>query len=460
MTILPTITGIDGNSSIDTPIVAADGLLDGMVDRQDATHRFRNAWLVSGELLDRVTRLELVPEQGETTHVYQPSEDGILCLDGAAARCFEPGEDGGTWNLDLPLNLTEGAYRLHLVALGGHEITAQVMVLRGEKGETGTSWLDCQEGTCTLDRSLIVSQALEIGGSTQSQDLATSAGAVQLAALSLDSVEVDKRLNGPPCPSGYAQQLGLDDVVLCTRPVADGRVDEVVRAGDFWIDRFEASTWSSADCSGLLGASSDNYPATFPDSGQWTAPVFACSVTGVSPARHLTWFQAQQACVASGKRLCTNAQWQAAAAGTFDPNESPNPNFQCNTTFPVRMTGQAGEEQEIGGACISNWGVEDAIGNLGEWVADWIVAGPPPADALADIYEQHPWPVSFGDDLTRNVVGAAANTAGSPVSGLPAALVRGGDRMQSQLAGIFALDARWSPSHSSALVGLRCCLAR
>jgi len=70
------------------------------------------------------------------------------------------------------------------------------------------------------------------------------------------------------------------------------------------------------------------FPATFPNTGNWKAEedskppspgVFAASVAGVLPSTCLSWFQAEQACALSGKRLATNQEWQRAVAGTPDP---------------------------------------------------------------------------------------------------------------------------------------------
>src|SRR5262249_45356987 len=69
-------------------------------------------------------------------------------------------------------------------------------------------------------------------------------------------------------------------------------------------------------------------PANFPASGNWTpipgsnppSPgVYAVSVAGVQPSRCITWFQANQACLLSGKRLLTNREWQGAPARPPEP---------------------------------------------------------------------------------------------------------------------------------------------
>src|SRR5262245_20215699 len=78
----------------------------------------------------------------------------------------------------------------------------------------------------------------------------------------------------------------------------------------------------------LTGFAGVPSPPNFPFDGNWT-PVqgsnppspgfYAVSLPGVLPSEALSWFQANQACLLSGKRLLTNREWQGAAAGTEDP---------------------------------------------------------------------------------------------------------------------------------------------
>src|SRR5262245_59800890 len=126
-----------------------------------------------------------------------------------------------------------------------------------------------------------------------------------------------------------------------------------VKVGNVCIDTYEASVWQippsntalvrlvqagkatlanlTAGGATQLSPSSSctpGYPANFPNDGNWTpvpgsnppSPgVYALSIPGVQPSACTTWFQANQACLLSGKRLLTNREWQGAAAGTPDP---------------------------------------------------------------------------------------------------------------------------------------------
>ena len=137
--------------------------------------------------------------------------------------------------------------------------------------------------------------------------------------------------------------------------------DIMVKVGPLCIDKYEASVWSRPDGTGTqygTHSKGDDFPETFPDTGNWIVPLYAVSKAGVMPSGDITWFQAQQACALSGKRLLTNAEWQKAAAGT--PDGAP---CIVSTSGP-RVTGTPG--------CVSKWGTFDMTGNLAEWVTDWM----------------------------------------------------------------------------------------
>src|SRR5262249_62171930 len=68
----------------------------------------------------------------------------------------------------------------------------------------------------------------------------------------------------------------------------------------------------------------------------------------------------------SAKRRPSSAEWQAAVAGTPDPGPD-NGSTDCNTAsrFAVALTGSRA-------SCVSSRGAFDMVGNLFEWVADWV----------------------------------------------------------------------------------------
>ena len=161
---------------------------------------------------------------------------------------------------------------------------------------------------------------------------------------------------------------------------------------------------------------------------------YAVSLLGPTPSGNITWFQAQQACKNACKRLPSNAEWQAAVAGTPDPGPD-NGTTDCNTSsaFTAVATGSRS-------SCVSADGAFDMVGNLYEWVADWV----PRSTACGS------W--SAGVSPT----GDAQCLAGAATTGEPGALLRGGYFSTGSLAGPLAVVASDAPSLASSGVGFRC----
>jgi formylglycine-generating enzyme required for sulfatase activity len=233
--------------------------------------------------------------------------------------------------------------------------------------------------------------------------------------------------------------------------------------GTTCVNRYEASVWSipptstalikavrkgkatladlTAGGATQLGAADDDpctlteYPDTFPLNGNWTVPLYAVSVPGVLPSACISWFQAEQACALSGGRLLTNQEWQRAAAGTPAP-DTDNGTTDCNTGSP----GTPAFLPSLTGArldCVSSWGVFDMVGNLEEWVADWVESS----------FSCTFWPPLFGNDYT-------CLGGGSP--SFPGALVRGGSYPRGAGAGVFTLANETPDYNDQNEFGFRC----
>jgi len=228
---------------------------------------------------------------------------------------------------------------------------------------------------------------------------------------------------------------------------------DAVLVGQTCVDKYEASVWEIPDptttnkslvtkvlkgkatladltAGGATQISPSSsctpaFPATFPLNGQWTAPLYAVSIPGVHPTGCVNWFRADQACALSGKRLLTNAEWQRAAAGTPDPG-TDNGTTDCNITT-------AGDAADAGArtSCKSSWGAFDMVGNLQEWVSDWVTftAGCPG------------WISGFNGD-TECFSGAST----TPSTYGPAGLIRGGGFLSGTGAGVFDVRANSSVS--------------
>jgi hypothetical protein len=235
--------------------------------------------------------------------------------------------------------------------------------------------------------------------------------------------------------------------------------EDSVAAGTICLDRYEASVWrvpapttanaslvakiqlGSASRGDLvaggatsLGFAGDDYAPCDDDGQSGCGDLYAVSVPSALPSASLTWFQAQEACANSGKRLPTNAEWQVGANGTPDPGPDDGAT-DCNTTRGAAAP--TGERSR----CVSARGASDAVGNLSEWVADWV---PLSTDC--------PGWASFSDDA---MCLAGANLTKSA----PGALLRGGGFSDGAAAGPFSISGAVEPTRADAEIGFRCARA-
>jgi formylglycine-generating enzyme required for sulfatase activity len=243
------------------------------------------------------------------------------------------------------------------------------------------------------------------------------------------------------------------------------------------VDLYEESVWSIPPESGFLisrvrsgraglaelvtggasqvgaippdGCTYTEYPDTFPPTGNWTTPLYAVSVPGVFPSTCITWFQAEQACRLSGKRLITNEEWQAAAAGTPDAGELDDQTTTCATNSPfATLTGTRP-------LCVSVWGVHEMAGNVWEYVAGWVNAASTctnwdalHGDDLACMGTSNPQPPPPGELVSREVVSFNPS--------MPGAVIRGGNYSSGSRNGIFAIHGGIMPNNQSRSTGFRC----
>ena len=247
------------------------------------------------------------------------------------------------------------------------------------------------------------------------------------------------------------------------KPLTKCAPDAVV-AGSVCIDTYEASVWRVPNPTGAnkglvkkiqqgkaaiadlakggatqLGTTSADY-APCADTGQNCAKdIYAVSLVGVTPSAYVTWFQAQEACANSGKRLPTSAEWQVAANGSPDPG-GDNGTTDCNTgnTLVVASTGSRA-------SCVSARGAFDMVGNLDEWVMDWV---PHPTSCTG-------WGPAFSGDRVC-LSSPADNTYG------PGALLRGGGFTNlfgltgGADAGPLAVIGIFGPDSLASSIGFRC----
>src|SRR5262245_966114 len=160
--------------------------------------------------------------------------------------------------------------------------------------------------------------------------------------------------------------------------------------GRFCIDRYEASLVVRADD----GSTSPWSHVARPEKGRHYE---ARSTPGVFPQAYISRVEAQAACKAAGKRLCSMAEWQRACRGskwTTFPYGNRYRSGRCNSGKPHLLPQRFGNnpllwkydenfndptlDQEPGylaksgeyDACGGELGVYDLVGNLHEWVSD------------------------------------------------------------------------------------------
>lgn len=251
---------------------------------------------------------------------------------------------------------------------------------------------------------------------------------------------------------------------MLVEPAAAACPADSVQSGTVCMDKYEASVWNLAPVpngkskdklissihSGAVTlanlqnagavqvglAFGDLAAAGCPDTGNGCVNVYAVSIPGVTPAGHITWFQAAAAARNSLKRLPTNQEWQAAALGTPDTGGTDNGSTTCDTDNVNGSSGLSATGSRSG--CISDVGVFDMVGNTWEWVAEWVPRSPNAPGSWG----------TFSDDWQILV--------GAETTGAPGALVRGASRFDHAQAGVFAVMADFAPAIQSGNFGFRC----
>ncbi|MBU1628032.1 SUMF1/EgtB/PvdO family nonheme iron enzyme, partial [bacterium] len=151
----------------------------------------------------------------------------------------------------------------------------------------------------------------------------------------------------------------IGEISIINIIVADteGCPENMVKIGDkYCIDIYEASKEDATS----TYAGDKNDGAAF-------------SQAGVIPWNWATWFEAQQACIKSGKRLCTTEEWRDACDGTIGAggNIYPYGNDYNEKICLIKKSYEKGEQSIPTGSrseCVSSFGVFDMNGNLNEWV--------------------------------------------------------------------------------------------
>jgi formylglycine-generating enzyme required for sulfatase activity len=144
---------------------------------------------------------------------------------------------------------------------------------------------------------------------------------------------------------------------------ADGEMDETpqhqINLRGFYMDKFEVT---KEDYKRVMGTN--------------PSAVKGCDIC---PIENVTWFEAQDYCKKTGKRLPTEAEWEyACRAGTNGPFyfgstlSGDQANFNSKLPFGG-VPGQPSKDKTvpIGTYAQNAWGLSDMHGNVAEWCSDW-----------------------------------------------------------------------------------------
>ena len=148
-----------------------------------------------------------------------------------------------------------------------------------------------------------------------------------------------------------------------------------VHVPGFYIDRTEVTAGAYAACVESGSCAAPEYDSR--DGGSYT---YADPVKQQHPMNGVTWEQAEGYCMALGKRLCTEAEWEKAARGGCETVSG-----DCKggaRTYPwgedeptcglCWFSGCGGDPRPVGllAAGASPYGALDMAGNAWEWVRD------------------------------------------------------------------------------------------
>ena len=207
----------------------------------------------------------------------------------------------------------------------------------------------------------------------------TGVGVTLLTATLVGTSEPDAEARGPWCPPGMAlvSQRSLPPETAPENPLPD-----------YCVDRYEGS---------LVEVTPDGEKPFSPFETVKGRKVKAVSRSGVVPQAYISRNEADLACKAAHKRLCSEPEWTTACKGkrpttfpygddrkagycndsgvpplaTFYPGGGPEA-FQHDAMNDPRLNALAGTVSHTGHHqhCHSSWGTYDMVGNVHEWIED------------------------------------------------------------------------------------------
>lgn len=148
----------------------------------------------------------------------------------------------------------------------------------------------------------------------------------------------------------------------------DERPRQKVSLEGLYIDRFEVT---QADYFKFIRATGHRPPGPWP---QGTPAPGRES----HPVTHVDWYDANDYCRWTGKRLPTEAEWEKGARGTDGRRYPWGEAFEADRAHVAVTTGGAPGTKAVGSypAGKSPYGLHDMIGNVWEWTDSWYLPYP------------------------------------------------------------------------------------
>jgi formylglycine-generating enzyme required for sulfatase activity len=240
-----------------------------------------------------------------------------------------------------------------------------------------------------------------------------------------------------------SEELGDDE-----RPVHRVYLDE------FWIDRYEVTNGQFARFVASTGYQTEAEKRGWGwvwkgseweeiEGANWRHPRGpGSSIEGKvdHPVILTSWSDADAYCRWAGKRLPSEAQWEKAARGPFDPQQSGDPEHgqryawgnEFDSAKANTKESEQGDTTPVGNFSPqgdSPYGASDMTGNVWEWVADWYDS---------DYYSQSP----------------SANPSG-PVTGIYK-ILRGGSWLFDEVYARTPFRYNIRPDYTYDFAGFRC----